>query len=259
MKDGAKPKFLQDRVAYYVTGEEAWRYAPTLDAVTGQRESWYLDSVASRANDVFASGDLRRDGAGRGEADRYVHDPRDTSSAEWESEDNEAGLVDQRGALQAAGKALFYHTPPFAKDTDIAGRFRLSAWISLDQPDTDIFAVVHEVRPDGGVVYLASDAIRARYRKDLRNAERVEPGAIERYDFDDFAFNARRIGKGSRLRLMVGPVNSMYAEKNWNAGGVVATESAKDARTVTVTLYHDAQHPRELSVPLAAPSSVAVK
>lgn len=257
MKDGAKPKFLEDRVAFYVTGEEAWRYAPTLEAVTASRESWYLDSVASRANDVFASGDLRSDAAGTGQPDRYVHDPLDISSAAWEAEDNDAGLVDQRGAMRAQGKALFYHTPPFAKDTDIAGRFRLSAWIALDQPDTDIVASVYEVRPDGSVVYLSSDAIRARYRKDLRKAEPVEPGAVERYEFDDFSFNARRIGKGSRLRLMIGPVNSMYAEKNWNAGGVVAKESGADARTVTVTLYHDAQHPSELSVPIAAPSSVA--
>jgi putative CocE/NonD family hydrolase len=256
LKDGPKPAFLKDRVAYYVTGEEAWRHAPSLEAVTARREAWYLDSVASRANDVFAAGDLVRGRAGSGEPDRYVHDPLDTSSAGWESEDNEAGLVDQRGAMHAAGKALFYHTPPFAQDADIAGRFRLSAWLSLDQPDTDIFAVVHEVRPDGSVVYLASDAIRARYRNGQRKAELVVPGAIERYDFDDFAFNARRIGKGSRLRLAIGPVNSMYAEKNWNAGSVVANESAKDARTVTVTLYHDARRPSELSVPIAAPTSV---
>src|SRR5690606_30896998 len=88
MKDGAKPAFLKDRVAYYVTVEEAWRYAPTLEAVTRAHESWFLDSVASRANDVFAGGELRRDHAGSGEPDRYVHDPLDIRSAEWESEDN---------------------------------------------------------------------------------------------------------------------------------------------------------------------------
>ena len=28
MKAGAKPEFLKDKVAFYVVGEEAWRYAP---------------------------------------------------------------------------------------------------------------------------------------------------------------------------------------------------------------------------------------
>jgi putative CocE/NonD family hydrolase len=259
MKSGAKPEFLKDKVAYYVTGEEAWRYAPTLDGVTARRETWHLDSVASRANDVFAAGDLRRDGAGRGKPDRYVYDPLDTSSAAWEQDEVPNGLVDQRGILMASGKALFYHSAPFAEDTDLAGFFKLSAWISLDQPDTDIGVSVYEIKPDGSSVFLASDALRARYRHSLREATLVKPGAVERYDFDRFTFVARRIGKGSRLRLAIGPLNSMYAEKNYNAGGVVAAESGKDARKVTVSLYHDAAHPSALSLPLAAASSVAAK
>ena len=48
----------------------------------------------------------------------------------------------------------------------------------------------------------------------------------------------------------------MYSEKNYNSGGVVAEETGKDARTVTVSLYHDAQHPSSLFVPIAAPSSM---
>ena len=62
----------------------------------------------------------------------------------------------------------------------------------------------------------------------------------------------RRIGKGSRLRLVLGPVNSKYWEKNYNSGGIVADESGKDAQTVTVTLYHDAAHPSALYLPIAA-------
>ena len=256
MKDGDRPAFLKDKVAYYVTGEEAWRYAPTLDAVTARRERWQLDSVGGRANDVFASGDLARDARAGGKPDRYVYDPRDTGSAQWEQEDSPNGLTDQRGVMHAGGKALFYHSPAFEADTDVAGFPELSLWLSLDQPDTDIAVYLFEVKPDGSSVFLSSDAIRARHRESLRQAEPVRHGAIERYDFHAFTFVARRIAKGSRLRLVIGPVNSMYAEKNWNAGGVVADESIKDARNVTVTLYHDAAHPSALSLPIAATSSV---
>lgn len=258
MKDGARPDFLRDKVAFYVTGEEAWRYAPTLDAVTARTEPMYLDSVASRANDVFASGDLKRGQPGSGAPDRYVSDPLDTSSAAWEAEESPAALTDQRGMMRAGGHALFYHSPVFDADTDLAGFFRLAAWIGIDQPDTDIGVSVYEVKPDGNVVYLAGDAIRARYRSSLREAHFAKPGVVERYDFDHFTFAARRIGKGSRLRLVIAPVNSMYAEKNYNSGGVVADESGKDARTVTVTLYHDKAHPSALSLPIAAASSVKV-
>jgi putative CocE/NonD family hydrolase len=256
MKDGKKPEFLKDKVAFYVTGEEAWRYAPTLDAITARDDTWYLDSAASRANDVFAAGDLARE-KGDGKPDRYVYDPLDTSSAAWEQEDSPNGLTDQRGTLLASGKALFYHSPLFTQDTDVAGFFKLALWLSLDQPDTDMWVGVYEVKADGSSVYLASDSMRARYRKSLREAELVKPGTIERYDFSRFSFVARRIAKGSRLRLMIAPINSMYSEKNYNAGGVVSEESGKDARKVTVTLYHDGAHPSSLSMPVAAKTSVS--
>ena len=39
-------------------------------------------------------------------------------------------------------------------------------------------------------------------------------------------------------------------EKNYNSGGVVAAETAKDARTAHITLYHDAKHSSFLEVPV---------
>jgi hypothetical protein len=59
--------------------------------------------------------------------------------------------------------------------------------------------------------------------------------------------------QGSRLRLVVGPVNSINSQKNYNSGGDVSSESMRDARTVTVKLYHDRAHPRALFVPLGQP------
>src|SRR5690606_7548 len=129
------------------------------------------------------------------------HDPLDVSAAERESRKGPGWLTDQGDALRSSGGELFYHTPPFEQDTDIAGFFSLSAWIELDQPDTDITVSVGEVKPDGSFVMLSGSALRARYRHDLRKPQPVRPGAIERYDFDEFMFVARRIGKGSRLRL----------------------------------------------------------
>ena len=77
-------------------------------------------------------------------------------------------------------------------------------------------------------------------------------GPAVRYDFDNFMWVARRIQAGSRLRLVIGPPNSMFIEKNYNSGGVVAEETGKDARKVSVNLYHDAQRPSTLFVPIAA-------
>lgn len=257
MKGGSKPEFLKDKVAYYVLGggAEEWRYAPSLAAVTAEARPMYLSSEGGRANDIYTSGTLgAAKPASGGTPDRYVYDPLDTKFTAWDGwADFETGLISQRGLIEASGKILAYHTAPLAQDTELAGFPKLSVWLSLDQPDTDFIAFLYEIRPDGSSIQLGSNMLRARYRKGLREPALVKSGAIERYDFDAFPFTARRIGKGSRLRLVFGPLNSKQFEKNYNAGGVVADESGKDARTVTVTLYHDAAHPSALYLPIAAP------
>jgi hypothetical protein len=73
---------------------------------------------------------------------------------------------------------------------------------------------------------------------------------VEKYVFDNFTFFSRRIAKGSRLRLFVHCPNSPGAEKNYNSGGVVALETAKDAKTAHLTLVHDAEHQGTLELPV---------
>ena len=67
-------------------------------------------------------------------------------------------------------------------------------------------------------------------------------------------FVSRRIAKGNRLRLVVGPIASMYWQKNYNSGGTVSEESMADARAVTVKLFHDSAHPSALHVPYGQPT-----
>jgi len=106
-------------------------------------------------------------------------------------------------------------------------------------------------------VFLSDDMLRARFRAGDRQQVLVGRNRIERYDFDRFTFVGRRIQAGSRLRLIIAPMNSLYTEKNYNAGGVVAEETGKDARTVVVSLYHDARHASALFVPIAAAAPAA--
>jgi predicted acyl esterase len=86
----------------------------------------------------------------------------------------------------------------------------------------------------------------------LSQAELVKPGTIERYDFTGFTWFSRLVSKGSRLRLVISCPNSIYLEKNYNAGGRVESESGKDARVAHITVYHDKEHPSALELPVVA-------
>ena len=250
MQDGPKPAFLRKPVAYYVMSADKWRYADTLEAVTGSTRALHLDSVAN-ANDVLSSGTLTADTA-RGRPDHYLYDPRDVSTADLEATVDPESLVDQRMTYPLRGKQLVYHSAPFDQDTEISGVFRLSAWMAIDQPDTDFLVIIDEIREDGTSIELTSDNLRARYRESAREPKLISTKGPLRYDFDHFTFLSQEVKKGSRLRLTIGPINSIYREKNYNSGGVVQAESMADARPVTVTLYHDQEHPSTLYVPLGA-------
>ena len=249
MKGGPKPEFLKKRVAYYVMGAEEWKYADALEDIPMKTRTLYLDSNGE-ANDVFHSGTLTESQPASPRADHYVYDPLDTRLAELESEEIQNPLTDQRYAVNLFGAALVYHSAPMPKETELTGWVRLTVWLSMDVPDTDLAATLYEIKADGTSIALTSDVKRARYRQSLRQETLVTPGETDRYVFDAFTFVSRRLAKGSRLRLVVGAQDSINYEKNYNSGGVVANETAKDAKTAHVTLYHDAQHPSALELPM---------
>jgi uncharacterized protein len=253
MRGGPKPEFLKKRVAYYVMQADQWRYADSLEEVTAESRPLYLNSVTG-ASDVLAAGALQPRAAG-GKPDHYRYDPLDFSTAALEAKLNPESLTDQSLVLARHGKHLVYHSAPFENDTDVSGFFKLTAWIAIDQPDTDLAAFIYEIRPDGSSIRLTDDRRRARYRLSTREARLIDTRKPLRYDFDQFTFISRQINKGSRLRLVIGPINSIYSQRNHNSGGDVSAESASDARTVTVTLYHDRAHPSALFVPVGRMAS----
>ena len=254
MQGGPRPEFLKKPVAYYVMGAERWCYADTLEEVTARYQSYFLDSTGN-ANDVLFSGSLGAD-PGKGQPDTYTYDPREVNGPEVEAEAHTTGdsLVDQSVTLALREKQLVYHSGPFEEDTELSGFFKLSAWISIDCPDTDLYVSVSEIAFDGSSVRLSTDAIRARYREGLRTPKLIQTRAPLRYDFERFTFVSRQIKRGHRLRLVIAPmgrlIETTFAERNYNGGGVVAEESIKDARPVTVSLFHDPGHPSALAVPL---------
>jgi putative CocE/NonD family hydrolase len=251
MKGGEKPVFLKQRVAYYVMGEEKWKYASSLEAIQTKMNRLYLSSGGG-ANDVFHSGSLEEGTAIGATFDQFVYDPLDTRPGDLEWKPIEDTFTDQTPHLNLFGNGLVYHSASFTQEAEITGWVKLQAWIELDVPDTDLSARLSEVLPDGKLIHLTQDLLRARYRESLVKEKLVVPGEINLYIFDGFTFFSRRISKGSRLRLVICCPNTIYLEKNYNSGGVVAEESGKDARTAHVKLYHAAEYPSFLELPVVA-------
>jgi hypothetical protein len=253
MKGGAKPEFLKKRVAYYLVGAEEWKYADTLESISNATKTFYLGSNGG-LRDVFRAGMLLEGKPGAMSAvDEWIYDPLDTRPGAMEPEDDPNYLTSQRAAVNLFEEGVVYHSEPFAAATEVTGFAKLTLWLRMDVPDTDLEADLCEILPDGGSVALTGATMRARYRESLRTAKAVEAGKVEKYVFDNFTFFSRKIAAGSRLRLVVRSINSQGAEKNYNSGGVVAAETGKDAKTAHISVIHDAEHPCALELPIVKP------
>jgi uncharacterized protein len=251
------PRFLADRVVYYVMGEGVWKTAPSLDAVADTTRAWYLRPGPGGSADVFHSGTLAPAGplaastpaGARAAADSFHYDPRTRLSTEQLQQGGEG--FDSPGAAFAPGPKLIYQSPPLDRAIEVSGWMHLDVWLSMTVPDMDLAAVVYEVTPDGGTIYLGDSELRARYRRGVDQPPRlVQPGTVERYRFDRFHWFSRRLEKGSRLRLVMLPVNTPEWEKNYQTSGDPATEALDQARSGTLRLYAGRDHPSALVVPV---------
>jgi putative CocE/NonD family hydrolase len=247
---GERPAFLQDRVTYFVVGANCWRSAPNLDAVTAKLQPLYLGGQQPRFSQP---GELCDAVDSQARDHRYAYDPLDVSTADLETEILPYNISDIRMLEANDGKQLVYDSAPFERDVEVTGFFRLAAWIGIDQPDTDFRALIYLVEQDGRHVLLTNDTIRARYRNHLRESELLTSDEPKLYSFDSFWFTSRLVKAGERIRLVLGPFNSIYTQKNYNSGNVVAFESRADARTVTASIAVSADYASVLYIPVGAP------
>jgi putative CocE/NonD family hydrolase len=237
MKGGKRPAFLQDRFVYFITGANRWAQASDLPAATRRTEILSLSSLHTRGDSVAERGQLLLKASAQ-PGDSYVYDPSlpaHNEGVEGEESVSPHYLIDDTSVTRLNGDGLVYDTAEYAGGAEIVGRPVARLWLAMDVPDTDIRVQLSEVRKDGSAVFLGHDWIRARYRKDPRQAMLVTPGKRELYVFDQFPFMARSLSPGSRLRLAISPLGaSIHQQRNRNSGGAVADETARDNRIAHV-------------------------
>jgi putative CocE/NonD family hydrolase len=253
LKGGKRPAILSDRVNYYVMGADEWRHAGSLKELSDHTLRLYLSSPDGQANDVFHAGYLTKSVAPDQPVDTLRDDPLALEPAgELLKPPGDDYLASSPEAFRA--NRLVYTSDPFAKSVTVAGVMKLLANISIDTPDADVCVGVDAILPDGRTLVLGQDMLRGRFRQDLSKAEPVKTGAIEPWVFDGFDFTVRQLPDGTRLRVILAPMNTPGWQKNYDSGGRIGHETAADARTATISVHLGRNHPSYLELPLAPPT-----
>lgn len=244
---GPRPALLKDRVTYFMMGADEWRYASTLEAASsGQTLKFFLEGTPE---DVFHSGHLNEKPAGTEPPAVIISDPRELPELDVAKYAADEDLKSQFRAFQK--RAITFHSDPLLKDTEVAGQMQLNLVVQADAPDFDLWAQVLMVLPDGSAIKLGEDVRRARFRDGYYKVELLKPEQVVEIPFE-FSWMARRIPAGARLRLTIAPLNSPSYQKNYNTGGRIGYERSENARVAHIELFHDAERPSRLTLPLAA-------
>lgn len=151
------------------------------------------------------------------------------------------------------GMALQYLSAPLTTDLTLHGVPSVVLWVATDAPDTDVVAVLSELRADGTELALGRGIIdTARQRRPGDGRRR--PGEAVAYGVDLEPL-ALRLDAGSRLRLQV--ASSYFPEfaRNLNTGA----DRHRSAVTAVATqqVWRGAARPSALVLPveMAAPDA----
>jgi putative CocE/NonD family hydrolase len=239
-------------------GENKWRDEQEWPLSRSRATRMYLSS-SGHANTRMGDGMLSNRAPGAQPPDKYAYDPRypvptyggHGSGGGGITRDGAfsiQGPMDQRG-IQQRNDVLVYTSGELSADTEVTGVVELNLFFSTDVSDTDFFATLSDVYPDGRTILITEGAMRTRYRDSIQKTTLLTPN--QPYEIKIPLWETSNLFKvGHRIRLHVTSSNFPRFNRNLNSGKAMADETEDDIRAAHQVVLHDSSHPSSLSLPV---------
>jgi putative CocE/NonD family hydrolase len=237
-------------VCIFVMGRNRWRDEQEWPLARTVYTPWYLLS-SGHANSCQGDGALSLEMPVGEQADSYTYDPRDPVPTRggglccWQAALT-PGAFDQR-QVEERDDVLVYTSDELEEDLEVTGSVKVVLWAASDAVDTDITAKLVDVYPCGYARNVLDGIVRARYRHSTRQSELLTPGAVEQYTID-LGATSNVFLEGHRVRVEISSSNFPRFDRNPNTGYAVGSEA--EMRIAAQTIYHDAQHPSHILLPV---------
>src|SRR5262249_13081929 len=240
-------------VRLFVMGTNQWRNEDDWPVARARERRYFLHS-AGKANSMSGDGGLSNVAPRSEPPDHYVYDPSNPAPTIGgplccDSKHLKPGPRDQR-PVEAREDVLVYSTPALAQDLEVTGPIRLELFASSSAVDTDFLGKLVDVWPDGFAQNLAEGIIRARYRDSQEKPTLLNPNKPYKFSLDLWA-TSNVFRKRHRLRLEISSRHFPRIERNLNIGEESA--SARKFVSASNTIFHDAEHPSALILPVVPP------
>ena len=104
-----------------------------------------------------------------------------------------------------------------------------------------------DVYPNGYAQILREGILRARYRNSFKKQELSTPGKVYEYTIDLWSMS-HVFKQGHRIQVEISSSNFPKYDRNLNTGGRFGDDT--ELRIATQTIYHDAQRPSHIILPV---------
>ena len=237
-------------VRVFVMGKNRWREEQEWPLARAVVTRCYLHS-GGKANTRLGDGALSFESPGAEPRDTFTYDPADPVPTNGgglccSQAALAAGAFDQRD-LETRPDVLVYTSAPFTEDLEVTGPLEMTLWAASSAVDTDFTAKLVDVAPCGFARNLADGIIRARYRQGFECSRPIVPDEALEYRVD-LGGTSNVFLKGHCLRVEISSSNFPRFDRNPNTG--LTPVSEQNAQTALQTIYHDADHPSHVTLPI---------
>lgn len=234
-------------VEIFVLGENKWRKEKSWPPEDVKYTPYYLHS-SGKANTLYGDGLISVTIPARVEkVDFYTYDPLDPVPYISDSQDIAAeGPFDQK-SIEKRDDVLVYQTAPLDRKTEVTGPIKLKLFVSSSAVDTDFWAQLTDVFPNGYSMHLTENIMRATYRNSLEKYELLIPNKITEIVIDLWIIS-NVFKKGHRIRLDIS--SSCFPKYNRNTN--MNHRFGEDTELITAEqkIYHDKDFPSRLLLPI---------
>jgi putative CocE/NonD family hydrolase len=231
-------------VKIFIMGLNQWRDEMEWPPKGTKNMEFFLNS-GGNANTPAGDGKLSVKPSRESTPDHYTYDPNDPVPTLW-TKALFTVPADQK-PLASRHDILVYQTEPLQETLEVIGYPEVTIYAASSAPDTDFFARLIDVAPDGTARDLASGMVRASFRDSLEKPKFLKPGKVTQFNFK-LRPTANAFQPGHRIRLDITSSDFPNYERNHNtAADQNADEKLDIARQ---TIFHDAKYKSKLVLPV---------
>ncbi len=165
----------------FVMGENRWRDEPNWPLQRAQPKTLFITSDHA-ANTPAGDGLLVWDKPAQSGEDRFAYDPGDPVPS-LHGPGLQACVSDQR-PLADRRDILVYQSEPLSERFEVTGNPTVELYAASSAADTDFFARLIDVAPDGMARDVSLGMVRARFRHSMEKPELIKPGEVVRYTIE---------------------------------------------------------------------------